>query len=128
MTIETRQARTPRYRVSLADDGAFLIYDRRAIHKHTKRYAPYQFVSGQRGYDDCTARYPDYVHAELWRLHDVRSRARLDRATRAARARIEPLFDELRKIQTTNVTDGAHITLSGNNVESHVALVEHVTL
>jgi len=128
MTIETRQARTPRYRVSLDHDGAFLITDRRAVHKRTARYYPASFVSGCMSYDERTARYPDYVHAELWRLHDVRSRARLDRATRAARARIEPLFDELRKIQTTNVTDGAHITLSGNNVESHVALVEHVTL
>jgi len=114
MTIETRQARSPRYRVSLADDGAFLIHDRRKLHGRTARYYPASFVSGCMSYDDRTARYPDYVHAELWRLHDVRSRARLDRATRAAR------------VQTTNVTDGAHITLSGRTVESHVALVEHI--
>jgi len=114
MTIETRQARAPRYRVSLADDGAFLIYDRRKLHGRTARYYPAQFVSGCMSYDDRTARFPDYVHAELWRLHDVRSRARLDAATRAAR--------------TTNVTEGLHVTLSGKLVESHVALVEHVTL
>jgi len=112
MTIETRQARTPRYRVSLADDGAFLITDRRAVHKRTARYYPAQFVSGCMSYDDRTARYPDYVHGELWRLHDVRSRAQLSRS----------------RLGTTNVTDGAHITLVGRGVLVESALVEHVTL
>ena len=110
MTIETRQARTPRYRISLADDGAFLITDRRAVHKRTARYYPASFVSGSMSYDDRTARYPDYVHAELWRLHDCRSRAQLERS----------------RLRTTNVTDGAHITLAGNGVESQVALIEHI--
>lgn len=128
MTIETRQARTPRYRVSLADDGAFLITDRRAVHKRTARYYPASFVSGCMSYDDRTARYPDYVHAELWRLHDCRSRARLDAATRAARARVAPLFDELRKIQTTQVTEGLHVTLAGNSVRHDVALIEHIKI
>ena len=128
MTIETRQARTPRYRLSLAEDGAFLVHDRRKLHGRTARYYPANFVHGCMSYDERTARYPDYVHAELWRLHDVRSRARLDAATRQARARVAPLFDELRKIQTTQVTEGLHVTLSGNSVRHDVALIEHIKI
>ncbi len=126
MTIETRQARTPRYRVSLAIDGAFLIHDRRAMHKRTARFFPAEFTRGCMSYDERTARYPDYVHAELWRLHDCRSREQLRKSQAARVARVAPLFDELRKLQTTNVTEGAHITLAGNSVESHTALVEHI--
>ena len=82
MTIKTRQCRSPRYRVSLADDGAFLITDTRYA-LHITRFLPAQFVSGQGMYEPATNKYPDYVHAELWRLHDVRSRARLDKAQAA---------------------------------------------
>jgi len=32
------------------------------------------------------------------------------------------------RVQTTNVSEGQHITLTGRSVESHVALVEHVTI
>ena len=40
-------ARIARYIVSLAEDGAFLIYDRKKLHKRTARFLPAQFVSGQ---------------------------------------------------------------------------------
>ena len=69
--------RHPRYFVALADDGAFLITDRKAVHKRTARFLPVQFVYGQGGYDDATRKYPDYVHGQLWALHDARSRAQL---------------------------------------------------
>ena len=114
MTNETRQARSPRYRVALADDGAFLITDRLAIHKRTARYYPASFVSGCMYYDERTARYPDYVHAELWRLHDA-DREQLWQANRHKPG-----------IQTTNVSDGAHITLSGKSVRVENTLIEHV--
>ena len=73
---------SPRYLVSLADDGAFLVTDRRAIHKRTTRYAPREFVTGQGGFDERTLRYPDYVHSQLWALHECRQRAASDAAFR----------------------------------------------
>jgi hypothetical protein len=75
----------PRYLVSLAEDGAFLVYDRRAIHKRTARYQPREFVCGQGGYNPRTDAYPDYVHSQLWALHESAQRAQLERS-RTARA------------------------------------------
>lgn len=75
--------RNARYFVSLADNGDFLVTDRRAIHKRTTRFCPREFVAGQGGFDERTLLYPDYVHAQLWRLHESRQRAASDAAFRA---------------------------------------------
>ena len=65
----------PRYFVALANDGAFLITDRKARPNHTARFLPREFVSGQGGFDPATLKYPDYVHGQLWALHQSRQRA-----------------------------------------------------
>ncbi len=72
-----------RYLVSLAEDGAFLVYDRNCIHKRTARYLPAEFVSGQGSFNPTTIKYPDYVHGQLWALHDGRSRAQFAKAQAA---------------------------------------------
>lgn len=68
---------SPRYFVALDEGGAFLITDRKALHKRTARFLPAEFVSGQGAYNPASARYPNYVHGQLWALHDSRSRAAL---------------------------------------------------
>ena len=69
----------PRYTVSLGDDGSFLVWDRKADTRfdQTKRFSPREFVSGQGGFNDATLKYPDYVHGQLWALHESRQRAAL---------------------------------------------------
>ena len=74
--------RKARYLVSLADDGAFLVTDRRALHKRTTRFLPTEFVYGQGGFNPLTIKYPDYVHGQLWALHECRQRAASDAAFR----------------------------------------------
>jgi len=120
--------KNPRYTVSLASDGAFIIADRRALHGNIKRFYPANFVQGCMSYDERTARYPDYVHGKLWALHDSRSRAQIKKSQAARVQRMAPLFDELRKLNTTNVTEGLHVTLSGNSVRHDIALIEHVKI
>ncbi len=66
-----------RYLMSLDDGGAFLVTDRKAIHKRTARFLPTEFVYGQGGFNELTIKYPDYVHGQLWALHDCRQRAQL---------------------------------------------------
>lgn len=75
--------RHPRYFVALDDGGAFLITDRKALHKRTARYLPTEFVYGQGGYNDATRAYPAYVHSQLWALHESRQRAASEAAFRA---------------------------------------------
>lgn len=83
--------KNPRYLVSLGDDGAFHVYDRRQlIYNRVTRWLPTQFVYGQGGFDSGTLKYPDYVHAELWRLHESRQCARLAKS-RAAHASVKLL-------------------------------------
>ena len=66
MDYKKNMRKRRKFNVEVSGNSVFI------TNTHTETYRQYnieEFIHGQRCYNEKTAKYPNYVHAEIWKKH-----------------------------------------------------------